>query len=177
MITKNPTIELEDCIEMHMFDKDGNLSGKAYISKNRKHILEKHRFYKQDRERTSYAYTNITIDGKRRTIGLHQLIASEMYGECPEGFSVDHEDMNGLNNVDENIRYAEPFEQSFNQRTKNSNTSGHRGVTFFKRSNKWRARLNHKGKEYGGNKLFDTFEEAVQERLRLEDLRNKGELL
>lgn len=176
-MTKNITVELDDCIEILMFDKDGNLSGKAYISKQHRHILEKHKFYVQKRERTSYAYTNIRINGKRRTFGLHQMIALELYGECPEGKTVDHIDLDGLNNRDSNIRYAEPFEQSFNQRTKNNNTSGHRGVTFYKRSGKWRARLNYKGKEYGGNKLFETFEEAVRERLRLEQLRKEGRLL
>jgi hypothetical protein len=88
---------------------------------------------------TYYAECHIpsdtTRDG-RTSLLLHRLIMGE-----PEGLQVDHEDGNGLNNQRSNLRIASPTQNQGNARRRKDNTSGYKGVSWYRRTNKWKAHI------------------------------------
>ena len=65
-------------------------------------------------------------------------------GERPDGMSLDRKD-NNLGYSKENCRWATDYEQSQNQRIRNDNTSGAKGVVFDIVHTKWRAALTRNG--------------------------------
>ncbi len=87
-------------------------------------------------------------------------------GERPAGTSIDRIDTNKGYHPD-NCRWADQKTQTRNRRLCSRNTSGVKGVGWFKRDNKWRARLclNDVDKHLG---YFDKFEDAVAARKEAE---------
>jgi hypothetical protein len=88
---------------------------------------------------TFYAHTHID----RKMVYMHQLILPS------PGFdllTVDHKDLNGLNNQRENLRLATRSEQRANQRKSWGSTSRYKGVRKYK-TGKWEAYI--KGKHLG----------------------------
>ena len=65
-----------------------------------------------DKYMTWYLQKNgyVTSQINKKNICLHNLII----GETPDGYSVDHIDRNKLNNLDTNLRFATPLEQTLN---------------------------------------------------------------
>jgi hypothetical protein len=66
----------------------------------------------------------------------------------------------------ENCRWADKSIQSINRGVYKNNTSGAKGICFHKQSNKWHVQIS--ANEVFKQKLFDTFEEAVFQRLEWE---------
>jgi hypothetical protein len=62
-------------------------------------------------------------------------------GTIPDGFLVDHVNGDKQDDRIENLRLATPTENMRNRRKPSSNTSGYVGVSFHKKSNKWRASI------------------------------------
>jgi len=65
-------------------------------------------------------------------------------GECPEGMTLDRVDVNG-NYEPNNCRWATASTQGYNQRMRNTNTSGRTGVCSFKSG--WQVRITVENKE------------------------------
>ncbi|UUV46467.1 hypothetical protein [Bacillus phage vB_BanS-Thrax3] len=168
----NEFIEHDNYIEMFLYDKSGNKIASTYFSKQHKDIVLKYRWCLSKRKDidTDYIYGN--IDGKR--VSLHSFIAKMLFGDRPKGLTVDHNDRNGLNNLDDNLSYKDQTNQNINQKKRSDNSSGVKGVSYSKRDNKWKAQLNHKG--IVKIACFEEFEEAVEQRKIWENLRSKGEL-
>jgi hypothetical protein len=86
---------------------------------------------------TPRARANVSlVDGTVRHIQMQQLVI-----DCPDGFEIDHIDGNGLNNRRSNLRACE---HRFNLRniTKQSPaTSKYKGVSYYRRDQKWRAHI------------------------------------
>jgi len=62
---------------------------------------------------------------------------------------VDHEDCNGLNNTEENLRWATHSQNLGNQRKRAKKTSSRfKGVTWQKASGKWQASVQYHGKRF-----------------------------
>jgi hypothetical protein len=90
---------------------------------------------------------------------MHQVLAKQM------GFKhrADHIDGNGLNNQKHNLQDLTNKQNLEKQRIAKNNTSGHKGVSWFKQTSKWRAQIRHNGEsEYLG--LFDKLEDAIAAR-------------
>jgi hypothetical protein len=88
---------------------------------------------------------------------VHRVIWLMKYGSLPK--YIDHIDGNPLNNRIENLRACTLAENSCNAKTRSDNTSGTKGVYWFKPKQKWRARISLNKKDYHIG-YFNTKEEA-----------------
>jgi len=92
-----------------------------------------------------YFYRNIYINGKKTTTKLHRDIMRCTVGD---GLEVDHRYGDTLDNRKENLRFSTHAENMRNQKTPKNNTSGVKGVGWYKRTKKWRARIWINGRQH-----------------------------
>lgn len=97
-------------------------------------------------QRTFYAY-----DGKGGA--MHQLI---LPGVTP----IDHRDGNGLNNQKSNLRGCTHQQNMQNKRLPANNTSGYKGVRWYKRTGRWIAGCKMDGRLYHLGYFDDPIEAA-----------------
>lgn len=81
-----------------------------------------------------YAWRNLLVDGKNRSIAMHRAIT-----ECPAGVCVDHINHDPLDNRRCNLRIATQGENRQNERPIRGGTSVFKGVVFT--MNRWSARI------------------------------------
>lgn len=87
-------------------------------------------------------YWKISI--MRKTKYLHHVIFLMHHGYIPK--VIDHIDGDSTNNKIENLRAATQSQNMANSTMKSNNTSGYKGVTFRKDTNKWAAGIMVNGK-------------------------------
>jgi hypothetical protein len=86
---------------------------------------------------TDYAQANVKVGGVWKRVLLHRYILN-----APPGQQVDHEDGDGLNCTRENMRLATHAQNQHNAGShRDSRTSRYRGVSFHKKTGKWRVQL------------------------------------
>ena len=73
---------------------------------------------------------------KNKCTQIHRLILLDK-----EGYYIDHINRNRLDNRRCNLRYATPSQNQMNKKIPKNNTSGYRGVSFYKPNKKWRAKI------------------------------------
>lgn len=105
-------------------------------------------------------YTVIQIGGRK--IHAHRLAWFYMTGEWPT-CEIDHINRIRSDNRFDNLRQATSTQNKHNTDDRITNTSGHRGVTWNKRSEKWQAQIAVAGKHYYLG-MFDKIEDAVESR-------------
>lgn len=89
-----------------------------------------------------YVETNLYVNGKRRTKGIHSFIK-----ECPIDLKIDHINGDALDNRKENLRICTNQENCRNQRkTKLKRSSKYKGVSYNKNNRNYRAYIKHDGK-------------------------------
>ena len=93
--------------------------------------------------KTGPQYRRIKVDGKKYR--AHRIIFLMHRGYLPD--EIDHIDGNGLNNDVENLRAATRSQNGSNRGTQTNNTSGFKGVSWHKTSNKWQAVIKFDGKQ------------------------------
>jgi len=93
--------------------------------------------------RNAAGYWQITIDGINYY--GHRLAVLYMTGEWPE-VETDHRDLNKTNNRWRNLRKATTTQNQANSPLYANNTSGIKGVTYCKRTQKWLAQIGLGGK-------------------------------
>jgi len=98
-------------------------------------------------------YVTCSIKGK--TVYMHRMVMGAQSGE-----TIDHIDGNGLNNCSENLRFVIPSQNSMNQKIRNDNTSGHKGISWCPDREKYQVYINidRKRKSLG---RYKTIEEAI----------------
>ncbi len=94
-----------------------------------------------------YAYRQVRVDGKKKTIYMHREVLKLKEGEG----IVDHIDGNRLNNSKTNLRWVSSRKEgralnAQNRRSTPGSSSQFRGVS--KRNNRWTASAKHNGKSY-----------------------------
>lgn len=105
-------------------------------------------------------YYSIKLD--RRMYKAHNLAFFYVTGKWPEVY-MDHIDCDGFNNAWSNLREATASQNRQNTAKYVSNTSGHKGITWLPRVQKWQARCAVNGvRHFVG--VFSDLEEAVKAR-------------
>jgi len=121
-------------------------------------------YYLRDKKaKTGYAKRNIGSSPHQQAVYMH--IAIMKRHKCwKRKKEVDHIDMCGCDNRKVNLRLATSGEQGINERFRSDNTSGIRGVCWYKQTGKWVAYItvNRKRKHLG---YFVNKEDAIAKRL------------
>lgn len=99
----------------------------------------------------------------KNEILMHRLVMN-----CPDDLIVDH--IHGENSITDNrksnLRIASMSQNSMNTKLRSDNSSGHKGITWDKRSNKWCVRIMIEGKnKYLGYFNKEDLDKAIQTRL------------
>jgi hypothetical protein len=87
----------------------------------------------------------------------------------PDGFILDHINGDRGDNSWANLRLVTPSQSNMNMPVRADNKSGHRGVWWFEKANKWCAYINANGGKRIHLGLFETMESAVAARVAAED--------
>ena len=112
-------------------------NGHLYWKKTGKGILKELAGWK---DKLGYWYLGLN----RKTYKIHRLVYLMHYGYMPE--FIDHIDGNPSNNRIENLRPTTLMQNSWNQKNRKTNTSGHKGISWSKKAQKWTARCMIAGK-------------------------------
>lgn len=107
--------------------------------------------------RGALSYRRVAIDGRRYY--AHQLAWLLLYREWPAS-GIDHVNNDGLDNRSANLRLACQTLNNANARRRKDNSSGHRGVSFYKAYGKWEAYINSGGKRVRLG-YFDSRDDAI----------------
>lgn len=84
-----------------------------------------------------YAVRNALLnESGPKSIRMHRAIMN-----APEGVEVDHIDHDKLNNQKNNLRLCTRAENMGNTLIRKDNTSGYKGVDFYKKYKRWRAKI------------------------------------
>ncbi len=111
-----------------------------------------------------YCYFSFYIIGRRTIKTVHRLVAEHFLENPDNKQCVDHIDNNRLNNNLLNLRYATLKENGQNTKLRRDNTSGHKGVSYNKTFDKWRAQITIDGiKIHIG--YYEHKEDAIQARI------------
>lgn len=110
-----------------------------------------------------YYIVQLYKNSKGKTITIHRLVANAFLPNPENKRCIDHINNDRLDNRLENLRYATHSENGMNRSISSSNTSGIKGISWYKSINKWRAliKINGKKKHIG---LYKTLEEAQKAR-------------
>lgn len=140
-----PKITIED--SYYIYHEDGKIFSK--------HTND---FLKLQKHKCGYLQFYNRNFGKTKSV--HRVLYEKFYGEIPDDKQVDH-----INNVKTdnrlcNLQLLTNQHNSQKQGINSRNTSGYKGISFDKNTNKWRARiyLNEKNIHLG---LFDKLEDAL----------------
>ncbi len=78
----------------------------------------------------------------RKTIYMHRAVGERVGMNCSQ--TIDHINLDRLDNQRENLRPASVSQQGANCTKRKRNTSGFKGVSWHKQTNKWHARIQYK---------------------------------
>ena len=105
----------------------------------------------------------VDIFFKNKLYKAHRLFWFLQTGHDPGILTIDHIDENKSNNKICNLRLATQAQQCYNIFKQRNNTTGHRGVSWLKREQKYSATITYNKKQiYLGR--YKTFEQAVAAR-------------
>lgn len=79
-------------------------------------------------------------NGKRTVIHMHRVVLG-----APDELEVDHRDGDGLNNRRLNLRLATHAKNKCNARIQHNSSSGYKGVSWHKKTQRWQARITSNG--------------------------------
>lgn len=107
-----------------------------------------------------YSYRNQRVEGRCTTVYMHRFIMERMLGSpIPDGYEVDHQDADKLNNQRENLRLVTPHQNMMNRQGWATSSSRFRGVSRVR--NKWRCTIHSNGKHVHLG-YFEDEEEAAR---------------
>jgi hypothetical protein len=122
------------------------------------------RIINQHINKNGYCQVSLTNDdNKSKNFKIHRLVGLAFIPNPENKPCIDHIDNNKLNNNVDNLRWATFTENNQNMKLSKNNTSGFKGVSFCKRSNKWQSSITINNKRiYLG--YFENKEDAIKAR-------------
>ena len=132
----------------------------------------KERVLKQQNNGRGYLFVNLSKNGKVKKRKVHQLVAEVFLNHKPCGMKlvINHIDNNSVNN---NVNNLEVITQRENCMTHREGSSKYKGVSWDKRSNKWKVQIYIDGKgKYLGHFKNEKIASALYES-ELVKLKNK----
>lgn len=135
----NEYVMLDTHAEIILTGRRGEEVARAQIDKEDLPLVAGYRWWRRGR---SYVGGN-PLGSRGRSVLLHRLLLG-----APDGVDVDHFDGDGRNNRRSNIRLVTHKENMENLKLAADNTSGFRGVTWDKQNEKWRALVQHNGRQF-----------------------------
>jgi hypothetical protein len=105
-----------------------------------------------------YGYQRLRINGKM--FRVHRLVAETFIPNQDNKKCVDHIDNDRTNNNVNNLRFVTHQENSFNKSISKNNSSGTKGISYYKPTNKWVAHIMYNKKQYNLG-YFDKLEDAI----------------
>lgn len=119
---------------------------------------------------TNYLVVKIMYLGVQEQYLVHRIIWAMHNGPIPEGYFVDHEDTNSLNNKIGNLRLALQPQNRQNTGQQANNSSGFKGVFLNKKTGLWQVRVGKNGFQHSFG-YYKTIQEAnmvaIEARARL----------
>ncbi len=104
------------------------------------------------------AHAATRLPDTKALVRMHRLILGP-----PAGIQVDHRNGNGLDNRRANLRLATDRQNKGNAGLRSNNTSGFKGVTWCRQTNRWKARIgNSEAGSRGWLGRFATAEDAAR---------------
>ena len=94
-----------------------------------------------------YLICNLYENAIGKSHKIHRLVANAFIKNPNNKECVDHKDNHRTNNHLTNLRWATSKENNQNSNMRKDNTSNFKGISWHKRTNKWRARINIDGIE------------------------------
>ena len=119
----------------------GNVKSLKFSSSGKERIL------KQSKSSNGYYKVALSNNGIAKTSKVHKLVAVAFLNHIPDGnkIVVDHRDCNKLNN---NLNNLQLISHRLNlSKDKKGCSSKYTGVSWYKKSNKWKAQITIKGKK------------------------------
>jgi hypothetical protein len=117
-------------------------------------------FQKNDKE---YLNVNLCKNSKLKGMRVHRLVALAFIPNPNNKEFIDHIDGNKTNNHISNLRWVTPKENQYNRPISKSNTSGIKGVSLCKSTQKWvcQIKINGKSTHLG---CFVNLDDAIKKR-------------
>jgi hypothetical protein len=116
--------------------------------------------------KNGYVRIELTIEGKRCCVMAHRLVWLLHTGAWPSA-DIDHRDNCRRNNKITNLRQATNSQNQCNTKLRRNNSSGHKGITWNIKEQKWVVTMGHGGKP-GYIGIFNKKEDAIAARLAAE---------
>jgi len=104
---------------------------------------------------------------EKRIYKAHRIIWEMHNWPIPSNKEIDHKDQNKSNNRIDNLRCCSHAQNAQNPKLSVKNTSGHRGVMWYKPLQKWAAYIRRDGKRKHLG-YFDDINDAIAARLKAE---------
>lgn len=162
---RNEYYEYNDMILLVMIRKRDNKRTIASIDKQDYDRVSKHIWYPhRDKRKPEHSIYCLSKGGLR----LHRFIINNF--NITDQI-IDHIDRNPLNNRRSNLRVVNILINNNNMSISRNNSSGIIGVRFRTERNKWESRILFEDKIV--TKLFNTKEEAIEHRKKMEKLKQK----
>ena len=153
--TQNKIVMYDDYAEIVMTDRKGNEKARAKIDID---DIDKVKEYRWGLYNRGY----VICTNKSNKTSLHRFIMN-----CPKDKVVDHINHDKLDNRKCNLRICTQQQNTINKCKSKVNTSGHTGVSWHKKGNKWQVHIcvNNKQMHLG---VYDDLEEAIKVRKEAE---------
>lgn len=159
----NEVIFADEFYTMYLYDESHNVVGETYFDKEDYKKVVKHKWHM---DRQGYIVTNTKDKGAIRRLTMHRYIINAFENQL-----VDHINQNKSDNRRFNLRIVDKSKNELNKPITIHNTSGVRGVSFYKSKDKWVAEISINGSKQRKN--FKCFDDAVQQRLIFESKYSK----
>jgi hypothetical protein len=86
--------------------------------------------------------------GEQTTLYMHRVVMELAGIQVPSGFEVDHKNCRTRDNRLRNLRLATRAQQCRNRKKHSNNTSGAKGVSWYREIKKWRADIKVNGQSF-----------------------------